>query len=352
MRGLMAVFFLLAAAAGESAASASPKEISIAGIFDSSGAGAAWGASEANSFKLAIEDFEKSNPNIKVRAVIEDSAYSNNEAVKAIQKIISVDKIRFIIGPTWEVFSSIIPVCEIRSAVCLAPSHNSAEFENKTIRYSFSAWFDERGYAWAHLKGLNGAYRRTAVITGSSPYYETIHEELLRGLKERPTFDLKVLPTDMDFRSIIAKMPRDIDSLAVFLVGSGAAQNFFKQWAEIRQDRPAVFTDDAPLYFNPPLDLKKMGFRVFYASPEIASAKLEQYSAGYRRRFGKSPESPSGPIAYDETMLLLGCLKYHDKPAEVRDCVANTKNYSGVSGDITFSGSQSVRDRYMTSREL
>lgn len=338
----------------ESLADAS-QEISVAGIFDlSAGAGSVWGQTERNSFLLAIADFEAKYKDIKVKVTLEDSHYSNTDSVKAIQKLISVDKIKLFVGPTWEVFSAIIPVCEIRKAICFAPSHNSVEFDNNMLKYSFSAWFDEREYALAHANKLNSDnYKHTVLLTGTSAYYEALYVSMDSALKSKPVFSAKVLSDEKDFRSLITKIPSNVDSLAIFLLGDGAAQSFFKQWAEIRKDRPDVFTDDAVAYFDPPLNLKSLGFKVFYSAPELKSDLLEDYSRRYKERFGQEPASPSGPVAYDETMILLNCARDSLPDTEkVRNCVAKTENYRGVSGLISFGGKQTSTGRKMTVYKL
>ena len=349
----LVVFCAALLAVGEAPAGA--ESIVIGGIFDlSSGAGSVWGHAEQNGFSLAIADFEAENPGWTVGRRVEDSAYSNMRAVSALQKLAAVDGVRLLVGPTWEVFAAIMPVCEARHIVCIAPSYNSKAFDDVKLRYSFTAWFDEREYSRVHAEDVvRRGYRRLAVFGGISPYYDSLVEAFLAHPGVKP-FAVERVPEGVrDFRSLIAKLPAGIDALAVFLLADGTAQSFFKQWAELRPDRPDILTDDAVLYFDPPFDLPGAGFHVSYSVPDLNSDRLAPFEKRYAERFGQPPGAPSAAVAYDSTRILLQCARENSSaPERVRDCVAAVSGYAGVSGTLTFGGSRGVKERKMVVMEL
>lgn len=327
--------------------------LAIGGIFDLSGSGSIWGKAERDGFFLAIEDFENTK-NVKVRHAIEDSAYSNTTSVTALQKLTSVDDYKFIIGPTWEPFAAVIPVCESKKVICIAPSCNTAAFEDPKLHYSFTVWFDDRDYAAIHAQMINDSkLKRVALVGAISPYYDELVDILLKELNEKPVFVERVQPEEKHFRSIIAKIPEGLDGLVVFLLGDGSAQAFYKQWAELRKDRPHIFTDDAVKYLTPPLDLSKLKFKISYSAPDFSSAQLDEFNAQYKKKYGEVPQAPSASAAYDATKILLGCaLQKRSQPEQVRDCISNTVNYHGKSGVLSFSGARGVKERKMKVYEL
>jgi ABC-type branched-subunit amino acid transport system substrate-binding protein len=331
------------------------RELRVGGIFDlSSGAGVVWGTAERNAFLLAIEDFEKAHSDLRVVATIEDSAYSNTKAVTALQKLISVDRHRYVVGPTWEVFHAAMPVCESRKIVCIAPSYNNEAFEDPKIRYSFTAWFDDRDYARVHSPRINSdGFKRIAVFSSISPYYDSMVDALLPLLTVQPLTVERMAADTRDFKSIITRTPEGIDALVVFILGDGGAQNFFRQWGELRKERPLVFTDDVPLFFNPPMDLSTLNLKVIHSTTDIRSDRLSDFNQRYATRFGAEPGASSGGVTYDSTQILLECVRIHDPNSEaVRDCVASTHKYNGVSGNLSFNGGQSIKERAMVAREL
>lgn len=343
------LFCLLAVSAAEGEKPA--KVLRLGGLFDlSSSAGAQWGVTERNAVQLAIDDFEKANPGVKVELKVEDAAYSNEKSVTALHKLSSFDGLKYFIGPTWEVFSAVMPICESRRLVCVAPSFNNAAFDNPNLRYSFTLWFDDRGYAAAHAEKINsGAYRKVAVFGAVSSYYDALVDAFIAGLKIKPVMVQRVAPEEQNLRSLISKVPQGVDAVAVFLLGGGQAQSFWKQWGELRKDRPDFFADDgAVVYLDPPLDLKRLGYSIYYTVPHFEGDGMEKFEADYLAAHGQRPAAFSGAVAYDSAMLLLGCMQRDaENSTAVSDCLAATRNYHGRSGTVSFSNLHRVEGRQM-----
>ena len=331
-----------------------PKVLRIGGIFDlSSAAGSQWGAAERNGFLLAIEDFKKARPEIAVVSLIEDSAYSNRKATAALHKLHSVEGVSAVVGPTWEVFTSFVPVCESEHIICLATSANNAAFHRNRPHYSFSFWFAEQDYAEVLGSAMQkSSYSRIALFADTSSYYDVLVETMKSMLKERIVFTQRFQEGERDMRTAVVKTPKDVDALAVFLLGDGTAQSFFRQWLSLRRDRPDVYTDDALLYFDPPFDLAKFSSRIFYSVPDLPASQSAAFESKHERRFGSRPQAPSGAVAYDATFILLQCMEQSEQVDKVRDCISAIQGYDGYSGSLSLSGTQSVRERRMKVLEL
>ncbi len=323
---------------------ATSEPLKIGGMFDlSSKAGAQWGTSERDGFILAIEEFRKKHPDREVSYLIEDTAYSNARSISALHKLTSIDGVNLIVGPTWEVTSATMPICERKKIVCLTPSYNDAVFDDTSIHYTFSNWFDNREYSKVHADLINkSGYKKIAVVGTTSAYYDTLIDVLLTQTRVKPVFFERTHPEDKDFRAIIPKIPRDIDALVVFMLADGGAQNFYRQWTELREDRPPMFTDDNILYIDPPIDWEKSRLKIFYSVPDFKED--ESFIHKFEKRFGKKPGSPSASTSYDATNILLNCAMPIKK---TRDCVANTSDYKGASGTISFAGRQLSSNRKM-----
>ncbi|RME58330.1 MAG: hypothetical protein D6780_06955, partial [Candidatus Dadabacteria bacterium] len=109
--------------------------VKLAGLFDLSEAGKEWGEAEKNGFLLAIKEFQKKNKRIKVYYRIEDSGYVGAKAVSAFHKLAVIDNTQYLIGPTWETFVSIAPLCKKKKILCIAPSHGGEIFSKKDNPY-------------------------------------------------------------------------------------------------------------------------------------------------------------------------------------------------------------------------
>jgi ABC-type branched-subunit amino acid transport system substrate-binding protein len=348
----MFVGFVLAL--GMSVVQATPRDpIIVAGLFDLTGGGAIWGQSERNAFLLACREFEAKNPDIKVSSLVEDTMFSSKQTVTALQKLTSINKIKFIIGATWETTVPMLPICEAKKVVCISPSYHGKEYYTRPHRYSFTAWFDDRGYTTALVRQMNErGYRKVAIFSAITPYYDSLVDNFLPQSRAEIVTNERMVLEERDFRALITKTPSDVEAVLMLLDNAGQIQAFLKQWSELRRDRPAIYTDDLIAYLDPPEDVKRYGFPIYRSAPDLDPDRSRAFAARYDAEFKKAPEGSSAAVAYDETMLLLECIKRDGDVEAVRSCIASTERYDGFSGVFSFNGGQTVTDRSISVKEF
>ena len=89
------------------------------------GAAAAFGTAELNGVRLALEEINARGGvnNIPIQLVVENTASSNLQTVNAITKLLAIDKVKYIIGPTWlDSFAGALPVVKSHGAILITPS--------------------------------------------------------------------------------------------------------------------------------------------------------------------------------------------------------------------------------------
>lgn len=350
---LSSLLFLCSLFVGDAHAQNS-RVLRIGGIFDLTGGGAVWGKTERNSFELAINDFRRRHPEVEVESRIEDSMFSARQTVTAFQKLVSIERISFVVGPTWETAVAMMPLCEAKGIVCFLPSYNGKEFSSRSWRYNFTAWFEDRGYASAIVDHLQReSISSLALFAALTPYYDGLVETLEREVRSSIVSNQRVTLEERDFRALIARVPRHVGALVMLLDNAGQIQAFLKQWSELRIDRPAIYTDDLILYLDPPDDVLRYGFQFRYSFPMMDEKRQAEFVRRYEAEFKVRPEGSSGSVAYDETMILLECmLRNGPDSGQVRGCIGGTNNYPGYSGTISFAGRQSATGRTMGIRLL
>lgn len=253
-RILVALGLTLGAHTQLPSAQASPhRELRIGGIFDLTGGGALWGKTERNSFLLACEDFGKAHPEFTIVPTIEDSMFSSKQTVTALHKLVSINKLSSIIGATWETTVPMMPICEAKKVVCVSPSYHGKEYYERPWRYSFTAWFDDRGYSRALARQMNAAgYKKVAIFAALTPYYDSLVENFVSSSTSVIVTNQRMVLEERDLRSMITKVPTDVDAVLMLLDNAGQIQAFLRQWSELRKDRPPVFSDDLIIYLDPP----------------------------------------------------------------------------------------------------
>lgn len=302
---------------------------------------------------LACKDFEKRNPEIKVQTTVEDSMFSSKQTVSAFHKLTSIDGISFIVGPTWETAVPMMPLCEAKHVVCIFPSYHSKEFYVRAWTFNFSAWFDDREYSSAlAAKANEKGVKDMAIFAAITPYYDALVDTFTNKVKATVVANRRVVLDERDFRSMIVQVPADVSAILMLLDNAGQIQAFIKQWSELRKDRPVIFTDDLILYLQPPEDVRRSGFSFLYSFPVFDESLQKRFHDHFVSEYGEAPGGSSASVAYDETTLLLECMKTSEGVTAVRDCVAATRDYKGFSGVLSFNGGQTVTDRVIGVRQF
>lgn len=330
-----------------------PREIRIAGLFDLTAGGAIWGKSERNAFLMACEDFTRDHPTVKVIPLVEDTMFSSRQTVTALQKVSSVDKVPYVVGATWETTVAMMPLCEAKRILCVSPSYHGKEYYARPWRYNFTAWFDDRDYAGALVNQINErGYNKIAIFAAITPYYDSLVEHLTPRAKGSIATTQRMVLDERDFRSMIARVPRDVDAIVMLLDNAGQIQSFLRQWSELRRDRPDIYSDDLIAYLDPPDDITAYGFTYFYSYPVFEQTRLQTFNDRYRATYKEQPQGSSAVVAYDETTLILSCAARSATVEATRECVATTRDYPGMSGVFSFNGGPTASGRTIGIKRL
>jgi len=109
--------------------------IKIGAILPLSGKLSFLGISEINGIKLAVKDFEKEHPDIRIKLIIEDSKGDPKEAATIANKLIFADKVDVIFSALSPVSSAVVPIAKKSKTLTILISVLSPSFakEGETI---------------------------------------------------------------------------------------------------------------------------------------------------------------------------------------------------------------------------
>ena len=144
--------------------------IKIGGAFALTGDAAGWGQDEQRAAQLAVDETNALGgiDGRQIMLVSEDTATDSKGTLNAIRKLIDVDHVPAIIGPTWgDSFASITaPIGEENGVVQITPS-GAIEVAEETINYTyfFSTYYPLRSEIETHIQFLKAHnYTRVAMI--------------------------------------------------------------------------------------------------------------------------------------------------------------------------------------------
>lgn len=306
---------------------------------------AQYGQGFRNAAEMQLEKFNASGKlPVPVEIVFEDSRSDAKEGVNIARKFVDDDEIVGVLGDFTSTVSMAAAQVYRREGMPQLSQTASHPDYTKISEYQFrniTTQNQEGPYNAEWLKSLG--YEKVAVIAeqtdwgqsvvaGFSKKFEELGGEVVfseffnRGLK--------------DFRSTITKIERaEPDAIYTgFFYEDGA--NFLRQMKQLGVDIPVFSTSAA---YNPTLvDLAgdaANGMRLTVTFlPTSDDPNVKAFVDEYEKRYGEEPgQFPAQ--AYDAVGIMLDAIaaSYPDVTREkVRDALAATKDYPGVTGVTTF----------------
>ena len=315
-----------------------------------SGKEATFGISSHEGTLLAVEELNAAGGVLgrRLQLITEDDLSKAGEPATVVNKLISRDNVVAVLG---EVASSrsleAAPICQQNQIPMISPSSTNPKV-TETGDYIFRVCFIDpfQGTVLANFNYKTLKARKVAVFTDVKSDYS---KGLAKYFKESFLKLGGTLTAELDF--------------------NGGDKDFKAQLTAIKASNPdAVFvpcyyTDAAliciqakELGLNAPLtggdgwessDLVTIGqdavegdyFSTHYA-PDVATANSRKFVADYQKRFnGKTPDAMAA-LGYDSALILADAMARAgttDGP-KVRDALAATKNFAGVTGVTTING--------------
>jgi branched-chain amino acid transport system substrate-binding protein len=338
--------FLLAAVVVATTASAQDT-IKVGEFASMTGKEATYGQASHKGTLLAVEEVNAAGGVLgkKLELILEDNQSKPGESATIVKKFISRDKVVAVLG---EVASSrsleAAPICQNAKIPMISPSSTSPEVTAKGD-YIFRVCFIDpfQGTVMAKFARNTLKLRRVALLTSASSAYSV---GLARYFKEKFAADggtvvleQKFSEGDKDFRAALTAV-KAARVEGIFVPG------YYAEAALIcRQARDLGIT--VPLFgadgWESP-ELVEIGgkavegtyFATHY-SPENKDPIVVGFNERFRKRWGNVSDTLTG-LGYDSVMMLVDAIKRAgttDGP-KLRDALAATKNFKGVTGTITL----------------
>jgi len=319
--------------------------INIGGVFHLTGPGSFWGSGEKNGVLMAIEEANL-NDGIngkEIKLIIEDGETDFPKTTNAIQKLVNVDGVKVIIGPTW--FGQIAsPLAEEFKVLIISPSAGVVPEPNS---YFFDVWPTEKQEVEPIVNHMDEeGIKNIALIYSLNDFSQSVRDNFieqseLKGMNIVKEFPVN--PDENDFRTIILAIKElNVDAIYgtfAFYPSQGA---FSKQAEELDLD--------LTLYSSSGTEIPDL----LQAYPEIEGTvygyidkglRENEFTERYMEKFDSFP-SPSSAYGYDSANLIIESLKAgKQSPEKMSEYFMNLKDYLGVSNTITFDDNGRVTNK-------
>lgn len=317
--------------------------IKIGFIAPLTGDAAAYGEPERDGVAIAVKEINAAGGvnGRPIQVVYEDGKCTGKDAVSAVQKLINIDKIKFVIGGACSGETlGMAPITEAAKTILFSPSASNPDI-SQAGDYVFRNYPSDAGGGKIIAESMYQDYKKAAVITENTDYAQGLRKVFVDRFGElggKIVFDESFVPETLDFRSVLSKMKAATPE-AIFInpqTGAAAAR-IAKQAREIglAQQFYLFFVTGADYVESGPA---AEGSIILDVELDETSAKGGELVDKYVAEYGKRPTYPIfAGAAYDALYLLAdGIKKYGENPDKVKQYLYDLPNYSGTIGTYSF----------------
>ena len=346
--GMVAILGMFAVA---DPAQAQDKLIKIGGLFPMSGPGAYFGAQDKQGIELAIEQFNKAGVNgYKLEVKFEDSACSPLPATQAAKRLLEQYKPLVVVGEECsDATLAVMPVMEQAKVPLLNAGSSSIKITDPGNPWTFRIMPNEvmQGVdiATHAYKRLNA---RTAVLlyenTNAGIGNAKVFGDTFKSLGGQILADIGFGRDVNDFTSIATRITGlgKVDVIPTYtLEGQGLRITQALAQAGVTKGGGGqsiqLGTIWLPFGFEQKAGKASLGYvRIVQFDPTDKREVVQDFIRTFKAKYNQDPTHINAH-AFDQILLIADVVRRGATDAQsVRDIMAGTKNFSGVTGSVEF----------------
>ncbi|GGS53407.1 branched chain amino acid ABC transporter substrate-binding protein [Planobispora rosea] len=338
---------------------AAAKSVKIGFMGDLTGKDAGIVIPPRNGAKLAIDEYNKTNPAVKIEFVEYDTQGDPSKAVGLAQQAIKDDKIVALVGPAFSGESAqVAPVLEEAKIPSVSASATNVKLAENGWKFWHRVLPNDgvQGPGIADFIVDGAAAKNVFVIDDKSEYGKPLADAVRAQLKTKgaTVTDDSLDPTESDFSSVVNKVAaakpeavffggyysaggnllkqlRDKGVTAKFVSGDGSLDNGLIEGAGAQNAEGAL-----------------VGCPCYIATPDVTDAKVKGFADAYRAAYKAEPAIYASE-GYDAATVFIEALKAGKTAAEDINQFISTVDFAGVSKQVKFqpNGEVEAKDIYI-----
>lgn len=312
------------------------------------GAVAAYGKSEQNGIKLAVDEINKAGgvDGKKIELVTKDNKSENAEASTSSTNLAIQSNVNAIVGPSTSGAVAAASLVSQKTGVPLiTPSGTQDDLTvdaNGVKKFVFRTTFKDsyQGEVLAAYSYNNlNAKKVVLYYDNASDYAKGIADEFKRKYKGQIVTEATFASGDKDYQSALTKF-KDLDYDAVVMPGYYTETGIItKQARDLGIDKPILGPDGFSDEKFTELAGKKNASNVYYVSGYSTNVALSDKASGFIKAYEKAYKiEPNmfAALAYDSVYMVAEASKGAKTSVDIADNLANLKNFVGVTGKMTI----------------
>lgn len=334
-----------APAAAAPAAGGSPISVKIGLIAPLTGDVKTFGESTKNGFDMGIAEATAAGK-LKITTVIGDDKNDATEGVNVATKEITQDKVNAIVGSVSSKVS--IPISEVAQSNKVVQITSTSTNEKVTVDngkrkdYVFRACFIDpfQGHVMAKFVTDTLKLKTAAIMYDNANDYSkglaTVFKNDFTQMGGKVTNFEAYTTNDTDFSAIVTKIAANNPEF-LYIPDYYNKVNLIASAARGQGIKAVMGGGDG--WDSADLDKKITDGSYFsnHYSPDATSPIVQDWVKKYQAKYGAVPDALA-TLAYDATNMLTDAIVRagSSDPAKIKDALAATKDFKGVSGNITI----------------
>jgi branched-chain amino acid transport system substrate-binding protein len=346
--GVVATLGLLAAA---DAACAQDKLIKIGGLFAMSGPGSYFGVQDKQGIELAIEELNKTGVNgYKLEVQYEDSACSPLPATQAAKRLLDQYKPQVVLGEECsDATLAIMPLMEQAKVPLLNAGSSSIKITDPGNPWTFRIMPNE---VMQGIDIANNAYKRLNARTAVLLYENTnagignakVFGDTFKSLGGQILADIGFGRDVNDFTAIATRIAGlgKVDVIPTYtLEGQGLRITQALAHAGVTRGGEGhaiqLGTIWLPFGFEQKAGKAALGYvRIVQFDPTDQRDIVQSFVRSFKAKYNAEPTHINAH-AYDQILVIADVVRRGGKDSQsIRDLMAATRNFSGVTGSVEF----------------
>jgi branched-chain amino acid transport system substrate-binding protein len=346
---LLMITTLLAALACErrGAGTSATDEIVVGYYGDLTGRTASFGTSTKNGVEMAVDEINKAGGIMgrKVRVIVEDDQGEPNKAATVVSKLVNQDKVHAVLG---EVASSnslaAAPKAQEAKVPMISPSSTNPAV-TQVGDYIFRVCFIDpfQGEVMAKFASTNLKAKKAAILYDfNSDYSRGLREFFTRSFKSlggQIVEEKSYTQGDRDFSGQLTAI-RSASPDVIYVPGYyGEVGVIANQTKQLGIKAPLLGGDgwDSPQLWQLGGAALNGDYISNHYSVDDPSPAIQKFVADYKGRYNISPDALAA-LGYDSMKVLANAIERAagTDSAKLRDAIAQTKNFVGVTGSISI----------------
>ncbi len=318
------------------------------GVFMSlTGSTANFGISSVDGIKMAADEVNAAGGinGKQIELVVEDDRSDASEAATIVTKFVTQDQVHAILG---EVASSrsiaAAPIAQNAKIPMLTPSSTNPEVTRKGDFIFRSCFIDPvQGAAIAQFAAKSLGAKRAAIMVDRKNDYSTGLEKVINEVFTKLGGQIVATQSfqegDQDFNAQLTSL-KGSNPEVIFVPGYYNDVGLIAKQARDKGIKVPLLGgdgwDSAQLYAIGGSALNGSYFSNHY-SPFDTDPKVQKFVTDYKARYNKTPDALAA-TAYDAANIMFDAIKRANSldGTAIRNALAATKSFPGVTGDVTF----------------